>query len=275
MKRIFKFLLIFLIFSSYLSAVMLVGTYKNENLTGWVMSEKFDGVRAIWNGKKLLSRNGNEIYAPKEFLALMPPFAIDGELWTKRNDFENAFSIVSKINPDKNEWKNIKYMIFDVPNEKGGLFDRLGVLEQFLQKNPNKNIFIIEQKNISSNDEALKFFNEVVKKGGEGIVVTNPKAIYEDKRSKNILKIKKFQDAECEVLALNEGKGKYENMLGSITCKDIKSGRIFKIGSGFSDEERKKGFEIGEIITYKYQNLTKNGKPRFPVFLRVRKDFKF
>ena len=61
--------------------------------------------------------------------------------------------------------------------------------------------------------------------------------------------------------------------MGSLSCKNLKDGAVFKIGSGFDDKLRENPPKIGDIITYKFQNLTKNGKPRFPVFLRIRDDF--
>ena len=77
--------------------------------------------------------------------------------------------------------------------------------------------------------------------------------------------------------------GKYAGLMGSVTCKSlgaagsnpdeqIPHGVKFKVGSGFSDEERANPPKIGSIITYKYQNLTAKGLPRFPIFLRVRED---
>jgi len=69
--------------------LLLLKVYKDQNITGWVMSEKLDGIRAYWNGKNLLTRSGKIIYAPKWFTKNYPPFPIDGELWSKRGDFEN------------------------------------------------------------------------------------------------------------------------------------------------------------------------------------------
>lgn len=60
--------------------MMLLKTYKDQNITGWVMSEKLDGIRAYWDGKQLLTRKGNAIHAPKWFSKNYPPFEIDGEL---------------------------------------------------------------------------------------------------------------------------------------------------------------------------------------------------
>ena len=78
---------------------------------GWLMSEKLDGVRAYWDGKKLLSRSGKEFATPTWFTKDFPPFAIDGELWSKRGDFENISSITSVKKPHDG-WKDITYNIF-------------------------------------------------------------------------------------------------------------------------------------------------------------------
>ena len=129
---------------------MLLQIYKGDkNLTGWVISEKFDGVRAIWDGANLRSRNGKIINAPKFWTENFPPFAIDGELWTKREDFENLYSIVADSKPS-DEWRSVKFLIFDVPSVKGNLFSRLANLREFLDKNEVKNIEIIEQISINS-----------------------------------------------------------------------------------------------------------------------------
>ncbi len=65
-----------------------------HDISNWYMSEKLDGIRAYWNTKELLSKNGNKIYAPDWFIKSLPHFELDGELWTKRSDFENIKNIV-------------------------------------------------------------------------------------------------------------------------------------------------------------------------------------
>jgi len=262
-----RFLLIFVSFLFASSDVMLLKVYKDQNITGWVMSEKLDGIRAYWDGKHLWSRSGKIINAPKWFLAKYPPFAIDGELWTKRGDFENISSIVLDKVPG-NGWKKIKHYIFDVPNAKGNLFERLATLKPYT----NDVIKIIPQIKIKSKEHLKKFFDEVVKNGGEGVVIRDPNAGYERKRSDKILKLKPFLDDECEVVGYTDGKGKFQGLVGAIKCK-LKNGKIIKIGSGLSLKERKNPPKIGDIITFKYYSLTKNQIPRFPVFLRVRYRF--
>ena len=262
-----KYLTIFLTVCMYIFAspkVMLLRVYKKQNITGWVMSEKLDGIRAYWDGKHLYTKNGKIIHAPKWFLVQYPPFAIDGELWTKRGDFEHIASIVRDRTPGK-EWKKIKHYIFDVPNAKGDLFTRLNKLKPYT----NSIIKIIPQIPIQSKKHLQKFFNAVIHNGGEGVVIRDPDSMYERKRSSTILKLKPFLDDECTVVGYTQGKGKLQGLVGALRCQ-LKNGKIIKIGSGLTLKERKNPPKIGDIVTFKYYSLTKNNLPRFPIFLRVR-----
>lgn len=258
--------------------------FKDQNVSGWLASEKLDGVRAYWDGENLLSRQGKKLNAPLSFTKNFPKFALDGELYAKELKFEEIQASVMDKLPDEKAWSRLKFHIFDVPEASGGLLTRLEILAKFLKNEPNQNLIIIKQIKMRDNAQFLKFAEEIIAKGGEGAVVREPNAPYERKRSKNALKFKKFKDAECEVIAVNKGSGKYANFAGSLTCKALgskgdkekagepKEGTIFKIGSGLSDKNRQDPPKIGSIITYKFQNLTTNGKPRFPIFLRVRED---
>ena len=244
--------------------LLLLKVYKDQNISGWVMSEKLDGIRAYWNGKELISRSGKIIHAPKWFTKNYPPFEIDGELWSKRGDFENISSIVRDKTPSQ-KWHEIKHYIFEVPNAKGGLFERLAKVKPY----EGKYIKIIEQIPIKNRKQMQDFLHQVEAKGGEGIVVRDPNATYINRRTSKALKVKSFLDAECKVVKILKGKGKYSTKMGSIECK-LSNGTLFKIGSGFSDKQRSNPPHIGDIVTFKYKEMTKYGKPRFPVFLRVR-----
>jgi len=244
--------------------LLLLKVYKDQNITGWVMSEKLDGIRAYWNGKNLISRGGKLIYSPKWFTKDYPSFPIDGELWTKRGDFENISSIVRDKTPS-NGWKSITYNIFEVPNAKGNLWQRLSKVKPY----KSKIIKIIPQIEVKNRANLQKFLKEIEAKGGEGVVVRNPRSPYIAKRTSNALKVKSFYDTECKVTRYIKGNGKFRDMLGSLECK-LENGTLFKIGSGFTNQERKNPPPIGSIITFKYKEFTKYGKPRFPVFLRIR-----
>ncbi len=244
--------------------LLLLKTYSDQNISGWVMSEKLDGIRAYWNGKKLLSRNGKEIFAPTWFTKDYPPFEIDGELWTKRGDFDNISSIVRDKIPSK-YWKDIKHHIFEVPNAKGNLFERLNKVKPY----ENNIIKIIPQIKIINKSHLKEFHKKLEILGAEGVVVRDPKASYINKRTSKALKVKSFQDTECRIIGYTQGKGKYKDKVGAIICK-MENKVIFKIGSGLSDKFRTNPLKIGTIVTFKYQNITKNGKPRFPVYLRIK-----
>ncbi len=268
MKKLILFLFLLNTLFAQNPKLLLLKTYKDQNVSGWLMSEKLDGVRAYWDGKNLLSRGGKILHAPKWFTKDFPPFAIDGELWSKRGEFEYIQSVVMDKKPSI-EWKNITYNIFEVPSQKGGLMERLEVLDKYLRFKKILHVKIIEQITCKNKKHLEKFFKKVKQSGGEGIVLRDPNALYIAKRTSKALKLKGYEDAECEVVKHHKGKGKYKNVLGSFTCK-LSNGVTFKIGSGLSDELRYNPPKVGSIITFKYQGLTKYNKPRFPIFLHVR-----
>lgn len=250
--------------------LLLLKSYKSDvNVTGWLMSEKLDGVRAYWDGNKLISRSGKAFAVPTWFVKDFPPFEIDGELWTKRGDFEHITSIVNQQMAHKG-WRVITYQIFEVPNQEGGLLKRLSVLEQWLKKNPNSFIKIIPQKSCKSAAHLKQVLDELESNGAEGLVVRDPKALYVGKRSSRSLKVKSFTDDECVVTGYTKGHGKFEGLVGALVC-EWKEDKVLKIGSGLSLEDRKIPPKIGDEITFKYNGFTKYGNPKFPVFLRIRK----
>ncbi|MEO1940665.1 MAG: DNA ligase, partial [Candidatus Thioglobus sp.] len=249
--------------------LFLLKTYDdNKSVVGWVMSEKLDGVRGFWDGEKLITRSGNLIHTPSWFIKNYPPYAIDGELWTKRGDFENISSIVRTKNADQ-RWRQITHQIFEVPNQSGGLLDRLAILKTYLVANPNTPIRIIPQVAISIKKQLSDYLEDVVNDNGEGVVVRNPNALYQTGRLSSALKVKKYFDTECIVLKILPGNGKYINMMGSVVCQ-TDTGKQVKIGSGFKHKDRVNPPIVGSKITFKYYGFTNKGNFKYPVYLRVR-----
>lgn len=246
--------------------MMLAQEYRQQNIQGWLMSEKLDGVRAYWDGKRLISRQGYPFIPPAGFTHNFPPYPLDGELYSKRGDFENISAAVRKHNGD---WQGIKLHVFDVPNATGRLDERLAVIQQRIARFP-ANIVVIPQKTVNYFSEAEAYLNKIVAEGGEGIILRNPNAPYASGRSSDYLKLKPQQDAECIVTRHHEGKGKYEGKLGAISCRNEKG--EFKIGSGFKDAERDNPPPVGSLITYRYRGFTEKGLPRFATYLRIRSD---
>ncbi|MCK3658634.1 ATP-dependent DNA ligase [Pasteurellaceae bacterium Pebbles2] len=268
--KIFLFLLIIIKSAvADLPELMLLSTYQNQDVKGWVMSEKLDGVRGYWDGKTLYSRQQRILKAPHYFVKDFPPFAIDGELFSERNQFDRISAIV-RSQKDQG-WDKLTLQVFDVPNAQGNLFERLAVLERYLQQHPTPYIQIIKQIPIENAEQVQHFLAEVESLNGEGLVLRNPNTPYKaGKRSAEILKLKTALDEECVVIQHHQGRGQFSNMLGSLTCRNSRG--TFKIGSGFNLEERTNPPPVGAIISYKYRGLTSDGKPRFATYWREKKD---
>ncbi|MGA1933019.1 DNA ligase [Arcobacter sp. YIC-464] len=264
-----RFFLYFLLFST-LNAIELQKpeTYNSNvhTIKGWYMSEKLDGIRAFWDGKILMSKNGNKINAPTWFIKDFPPFKLDGELWTKRNNFENIQNIVLDKNPSSS-WKEITYNIFEVPKQKGNFQTRLQTIKDWQEINKHKYIKIIPQIVCKDKNHLDKYLNELINLKAEGIILKNPNLDYFTGRNKNILKVKKFYDMEGLVIGINKHKNKE---FKSLKIK-LKNGVVFDLGGGFTNKQKLSHPKIGETITFKYYGFTKYKKPKFASFLRVRR----
>jgi DNA ligase 1 len=244
--------------------------YEDHNISGWVISEKLDGIRAYWDGKQLFTRGQKRINAPEWFVAKFPTFALDGELWSTRGDFENIQSIVLRDTPDA-RWREIKYMIFEVPYAQGDFYARLQKLEEYSQEKKIKHLHIIEQKICQNASDVEQFMAEVKNAGGEGAMLKDASKEYFVGRSASLLKVKEADDAEAVVIGYKEGQGKYQGLVGSLHVR-LENGEEFFIGSGLSDAQRREPPKIGEVITFKHYGYTKYGKPKFASFMRVRGD---
>jgi len=233
----------------------------------WI-SEKLDGIRARWNGSALITRNANVIHAPAWFVKDLPPQTLDGELWLARHSFEKTVSIVLRDTPSE-DWQNIKFMLFDLPEHKGTFTQRLTELYYLADTIASPNVQVIPQFKLANQSQLIDKLDELVAQGAEGLMLHHNAAHYQDGRSEYLLKLKKHQDAEAIVIAHLPGKGKYKNMLGSLLV-ELDNGLQFKIGSGFSDMQRQAPPSIGTTITFKYYGLTAKGVPRFASFLRIK-----
>ncbi len=242
---------------------------QTEQIDQYWVSEKLDGVRAYWDGKKLISRQGNQYNAPEWFTKGFPAQPLDGELWIKRSTFEQLVSTVRKDKPIDSEWKQVRYMIFDLPASGSSFTDRLTELHQLLGDLDNPYCQLITQYQVADHAELQEKLKIVIKLGGEGLMLHRGDSTYKAGRTSDILKVKTFQDAEAIVIAHLPGKGKYKSMLGAMLV-EMPDGKRFKIGTGFKDKDRKNPPTIGSQITYKYFGLTRKGIPKFASFLRIR-----
>ena len=254
---------------------------KSIDPTGWWASEKFDGYRAIWNGNSFVSRNGKPYAVPKWFIALMPPGrSLDGEFWMGRGNFQNCGIFRKKV-PNSQEWRDadVKYTVYDIPDLQLPFEDRMielhNIVKHQCKGNPKCPLLYTTQTKVNSPEHLDAMFNRIIKQGGEGIMIRKPGSEYEQKRSSALLKYKQFGDTECEIIGYKPGTGKYQGMLGSFECKLLKGvDKPFYV-SGMDDCIRKtyrKSHPIGTIITITFNELTNDGIPRFPRYLRKRDD---
>ena len=253
-------------------ALLLAKNYQQGiDVKQYLISEKYDGVRALWNGKQLISRQGNRINAPAWFTKDLPKTQLDGELWMGRGKFDALSGAVRKDQPVDAEWKNIHYQIFELPNAKGTFEARAKRIVEIVKQANLPQLNAVVQFRINDETALNAHLKKVVKNGGEGLMLHRADALYTTGRSDVLLKLKPLYDAEAKVIGHTAGKGKYAGKLGALLV-ETPQGIRFKLGTGISDAQRENPPKIGSTVTYTFKDITKNGKPKFASFLRVRKD---
>lgn len=242
-----------------------------SDVTGWWMSEKLDGVRAYWDGTQFISRQGNVYMAPDWFIEDLPnDVHLDGELWMGRKMFQKAVGIVKRM--DKSDmWKEIKFLVFDAPMLEEAFEARVAFVRQFLDERQTRYAEPHVHTRCSGTDHLKEELARVEALGGEGLMLRKPGSKYEVGRSHTLLKVKSFFDAEARVIEHLPGAGRHKGRMGALSV-EMADGTKFSVGTGFSDAERENPPAVGSIITFRYQELTDGGVPRFPSFLRVRTD---
>ena len=237
----------------------------------WV-SEKLDGVRAVWDGMHLRFRSGRPIHSPLWFTQGLPAQKLDGELWIGRGQFDRLSGIVRKTLPDDMEWRAVKYMLFELPDAPGTFSQRLEAMHQLVAQADVPHLRVVEQVRIPDTAALQRQLDEVVNNSGEGLMLHRADAPYRAGRSDDMLKLKPWDDVEAVVIEHLAGMGKYKGKLGALLVQ-LPDGRRLRIGSGFSDAQRTNPPQVGTTITYRYRGLSAKGLPRFATFLRVRESF--
>lgn len=238
------------------------------DLSGWWMSEKLDGVRAYWDGRQFLSRLGNLFHAPDWFVAGLPNVPLDGELWIGRKAFQRTVSVVRR--QDKTEhWREVRYLVFDAPAAAGGFEDRLAFVAGAVGE--GKTPFARPHRHERCGDVAClrAELARVEALGGEGLMLRQPGSAYEVGRSATLLKVKSFRDAEAVVIGHQPGAGRHKGRVGALLVR-LPDGTEFAVGTGLSDKERSAPPGVGTTITFRYQELTEGGVPRFPSYVGLR-----
>jgi DNA ligase-1 len=230
----------------------------------YLVSEKLDGVRALWDGTALRFRSGRVVAAPAWFLAALPRTPLDGELWMERRSFDALSAAVRRAQPVDAEWRRIRLHVFELP-AGGGVFEQRA--EQ-LKALAGDLVVPVAQQRFTSNAELRAKLKQVVDAGGEGLMLHRADAPVASGRSELLLKLKPLADAEAVVVGHEPGKGRLAGQLGALELQ-TPDGVRFKLGTGFNDAQRRDPPPIGATVTYRYRDLTPAGKPRFASFLRV------
>lgn len=234
----------------------------------WV-SERLDGVRAIWDGNTLRVRSGNAVPAPQWLIGALPSQPLDGELWLGRGTFDQLSAIVRGQAPDDAEWRRLRYMIFELPNATGSFTERIEQIRAVTSAANLPWLEAVPQFRVPDAEALQKKLRDIIRQNGEGLMLHCDDAAYQTGRSSALPKLTLWLDVEARVVAHLAGKGKHAGMLGALQM-EMPDGRRFALGSGLTDALRRNPPPVGALVTYRYRELTQNGIPLFPRYLRVR-----
>jgi DNA ligase 1 len=240
------------------------------DIVGWWLSEKLDGVRALWDGRQFLSRQGNVFHAQPWFTASLPTISLDGELWLARKAFQRTVSIVRR-HDEPDTWREVRFLVFDAPTIAEPFEERLAYLADLFNNHCPEYAKLHAHERCRGRNHLDAELERVSALGGEGLMLRQPGSRYESGRSATLLKVKRFHDAEGKVVAHLPGTGRHRGRLGAVLV-ELPDRTTFAVGTGFTDAQRERPPAIGSVITFRYQELTDRGVPRFPSFVRARAD---
>jgi DNA ligase-1 len=249
-------------------APLLAGVYAGQvDPALCLVSEKYDGVRALWDGRVLRHRSGRVVAAPSSFLAMLPGAALDGELWLGRGRFDELSAIVRRTEPRPAEWARVRYMVFEMPGAAGSFAERVDRLAALVTRSGAARVELAPQRRVADRAALARALDDVVAAGGEGLMLHLASAPYLTGRSDALLKLKPHLDSEALVVGYQPGRGKLAGQVGALEV-EAPRGRRFFIGSGMSEAERREPPPIGSLVSYRYRDLTPGGVPRFATYLR-------
>ena len=235
---------------------------------GFLVSEKFDGVRALWDGHGLRFRSGRPIAAPAWFTARLSAQPLDGELWLGRGRFEATAGGVRHDQPDDDFWSALHYQVFELPGAGGVFGDRAAALAALCAQTGWPALQAAPQRPVASRAALQQQLDTVVAAGGEGLVLHRADAPQAVGRGPWLWKHKPLHDAEAVVLAHLPGQGRFSGRLGALQVRSD-AGVEFSIGTGLSDADRQHPPAPGQRITYTHRGYTEGGVPRFASYLRL------
>ena len=234
----------------------------------YLVSEKYDGVRGLWDGETLRFRSGRRVPAPAWFSARLPPQPLDGELWLGRRRFDELSGIVRAQTPVDAAWRELRYMVFELPGAGGTFAERATRIAGLAQRSDWPQLVAAPQTPVADRESLQRRLMQTVAQGGEGLMLHLASAPCSTGRGDVLVKLKPSLDAEATVVAHHAGQGKYAGRLGALRLR-TPEGREFLLGTGFTDSERDNPPPVGSSVTYRHRDLSRTGLPRFASFVRV------
>ncbi len=204
------------------------------------------------------------------------PVMFDGELYVHeyKDNFEKIVSLVRQEEPGDGH-EIVQYHIYDLPTNDR-FEERTDVLGAMLSYSTRTKgpLVKVETLKVENEDQVSEFYDTFRAQGYEGAMLRNADSLYVNKRSPDLIKVKEMQDAEFEIVGIEEGRGKLAGHVGAFVCKN-EQGQEFKAKMSGDTGKLKDYFEQpilwqGKLLTVQFQDLTSYGIPRFPVGKNIR-----
>ena len=242
---------------------------------------KLDGVRSIFFNNALTSRNGKPFTGLEHIIAELAPatkagLILDGEVYSTKLSFQQFVGLVKKKKftaEDKEQLKHVNLWVYDCVNDQT-FEERLATLKNFFSKNKFTQVHLLPTEECKKKEDLKGFHDKFVLEGNEGLMVRNKQGLYQlGSRSNDLQKYKEFEDAEYLVIGFTDGQG-IEKGLVIWICK-TKEGKEFHVRPRGTHEERAALFKkaqsyVGKELTVRYQELSEDNIPRFPVGITFR-----
>lgn len=196
---------------------------------------------------------------------------LDGQLWLARGRFEMLSGLVRRHAPDAAAWRQLQYMVFDLPGANGSFAPRAQRTAELAQHSGWPQLQAVKQELLASPQALRRRLDEVMAGGGEGLMLHRACAAYETGRSASLLKLKPLHDTEARVVGHVEGRGKHAGRMGALRVRSAQDSE-FLLGTGFSDAQREQPPPVGAWVTFTHHGYTAGGAPRFASFLRERSE---
>ena len=238
---------------------------------------KLDGLRAISQDNKLMSRNGKPFVVPHLY---QNDYVLDGELYNHEyhNDFNKIVSLCKKIKPDESELAEqvdkVEFWVYDLPSHKGKFSERYKALQKLVKEAKGLGSYVLVPTYEVKNQQDIDKYHEIfLNSGYEGSILRLDLGPYENKRSKQLLKKKDFIDEEFKIIGAVEGEGGRAGTIGYFiidlgggkNCKSNIKGDFDYLAQVWKDRKK----YIGTMATVKYFNKTPDGALRFPYVIKL------